>query len=219
MIFVKQETHHLKKFINIHKDERCFIIGTGPSLNETQLDLLEGEITFGVNTIYKGNWGLKLNYYCIVDDIVWHNHKANILKTNVKTFYAGDYQYLKSSNLYYVRKLGFMNGNDLFWGNIEFGVYRGHTVITMCLQVAYYMGFKEVYLLGCDCNYKNQQHFDNSLVDNFLRLDWEPVFYNYKICRKIYEEDNRKIFNSTVGGNLEVFERVPLCLKKPRSFT
>ena len=34
---------------DFHKGERCFIIGNGPSLRETELTKLKGEFTFGLN--------------------------------------------------------------------------------------------------------------------------------------------------------------------------
>jgi len=35
----------------------------------------------------------------------------------------------------------------------------------------------------------------------------ERVALNYEYAKKIYEEDGRKIYNATVGGKLELFER------------
>ena len=35
-----------------HRGQRCFIIGNGPSLKNTDLALLENEVTFGLNRIY-----------------------------------------------------------------------------------------------------------------------------------------------------------------------
>ena len=37
---------------DIHKGERCFIIGNGPSLKQTDLTKLKNEYTFGLNRIY-----------------------------------------------------------------------------------------------------------------------------------------------------------------------
>ena len=60
---------NLSKFHNIHKGERCFIVGTGPSLRMEDVDMLKGEYTFAVNsclTMYdKTEW--RGTYYGIVD--------------------------------------------------------------------------------------------------------------------------------------------------------
>ena len=72
----------LSKFKDIHKGQRCFIIGTGPSLNKTNLSLLKDEICFGVNTLYKGleKFGLKCQYWAVGDDTIIKNHSRNILQ-------------------------------------------------------------------------------------------------------------------------------------------
>jgi hypothetical protein len=43
--------HTLLNLRNQHKGQRCFIIGNGPSLRQTNLALLKDEVTFGLNRI------------------------------------------------------------------------------------------------------------------------------------------------------------------------
>ena len=77
------------------------------------------------------------------------------------------------------------------------------------------MGFKEAYLLGCDCDYNGRPHFHNGKmwdpdIERVMKRFPDMVFPAYEIVKQVFEEDNRKIINCTVGGNLEVFERVRL---------
>ena len=72
------------------------------------------------------------------------------------------------------------------------------------------MGFKEVYFLGCDSDYSGLHRFDGSTTDNPRGREWEDIFNAYKICKRVHEEDGRKIINATVGGKLEVFKRMKL---------
>ena len=81
------------------------------------------------------------------------------------------------------------------------------------------MGFNEVYLLGCDCDYSKTHHFhgkDYSYMDDqvkqSLALDSrnEEMFQSYRIIKNAFEKDGRKIYNATVGGKLEVFVRKKL---------
>jgi hypothetical protein len=78
------------------------------------------------------------------------------------------------------------------------------------------MGFQTAYLLGCDCDYSQSHHFDNRRTIKkeapVMTTDAgkNRVFKGYEICKRAYEKDGRKIYNSTVGGKLEVFERVSL---------
>ena len=107
---------------------------------------------------------------------------------------------------YILKKLNFLTSDSLI--NPEIGIYKTNTVIGMCLQIAYYMGFKNIILIGCDCFYDNfgNHHFDGSKVDNFFRKDWTDVFEFYKIIK----EKMQDVFvcNCTEGGFLEVFPRM-----------
>ena len=42
---------NVKKFKNKHLGERCFIVGNGPSLKNTKLDLIKNEFSFAMNRI------------------------------------------------------------------------------------------------------------------------------------------------------------------------
>ncbi|MFC1987021.1 6-hydroxymethylpterin diphosphokinase MptE-like protein [Chloroflexota bacterium] len=229
----------LKKFKDIHKGQRGFIIGSGPSIEQTNLSLLKDEIIFGVNSLYAGltKFGITCDYYAVSDGIMWRNHFKGILSVDTTLFLGGwaGRKYLEDLGLFrkyerrkptVVRQLGWIhdsNGNFYFSKDMSKGAYEGSTVIIdMCLQMAYYMGFKEVYLLGCDCDFSGSLHFDGAPAvseDKIARLkptdpgylrstnDWSRIFAAYEKCKKVYEEDGREIINATVGGKLEVFKR------------
>lgn len=216
--------HILEKLHDIHKGQRCFIIGTGPSLNKTNLSLLKDEIIFGVNTLYRGisEFGINCDYYAVSDDLVWKNHFKNILEidTVLLLFSVVGKRYLSEINSLgeflknepiVIKDLGPMWISKHFSKDLSTGAYWGGTVIIdICLQAAYYMGFNEVYLLGCDCDYSGLHRFDGLKTETRgggAVGDWSSVFASYEICKRAYEEDGRKIINATVGGKLEVFER------------
>ena len=202
------DTKSLEQFRDKHRNERCLIIATGPSLNKTNLSLFQGEVLFGVNSCY--NLDLSFSYYCVLDGKVWDNRGQQIIdlveRQGIPLFLThncvSDY---RSPNLHVVRRRGYMQESG--FGDITRGIYRGDTVTIMCLQIAYFMGFSEVYLFGCDCTYRGKHHFDGTPVDNVLRMDWSPVFGYYQMCKELFEADGRKIYNATEGGELEVFER------------
>lgn len=185
-------------FRNIHLEKKCFLIATGPSINKNNLSLLKNEITFGCNTLYKHYF--KTNYFCVFDNKVWENHKKYITYKYKKIFCP--FSHIRFKLIDKVLK------NRYEYGNISKGIYKAHTVVGIMLQISFWMGFKEVILLGCDCKYsKKNHHFDGGLVDNFKRENWQDVFDCYEIAKKKYEKNGRKIYNCTVGGELEVFER------------
>jgi hypothetical protein len=223
---VRDNDFEIVKHFNKHLGQRCFVIATGPSLNATNLSILSKEICFGVNNLYEslGKIKVKCRYYAISDPFEWNKIGERVSKIQGTTVfstqgYGGDHyiklQTLRSGMMWY--------GN--FSKDIVDGVYAGGNVVTsIVLQVTYYMGFKEVYLLGCDCNYDSdvtKRYFDGKLMSNEeeswikkfdpinpqFTNDWSRSFASYEVAKKMYESVGRKIVNCTVGGKLEVFER------------
>lgn len=207
----------LKPLCFKHFNERCFIVGTGPSLKHTNLSLIKDEIMMGVNNLFMGfaDFNIKPKYWCVADAKIFEKYAYNLLYLPTTLFLTDGAGQLFLHNMkkypsdslapYVLRPLSDMKTTKEFSTDIMKGV-NGGMVTLSCLQIAYYLGFKEVYLLGCDCSSKGK-HYDNK-VDVKSKDDyWEHFFKLYDVCKKVYEADERKIYNATVGGNLEVFER------------
>jgi hypothetical protein len=201
---------NVKKFKNIHLNETCLIIGTGPSINQTDLSFVNKFKVFGVNGGYKLK-NIKYDYFCVIDEVVWSNHKENIFKNIEKKTEIFITDNCKNKNKFnknpvILKRLNFINEDSII--NPEQGIWRTHTVTGMCMQLAYYMGFKNIILIGCDCHYSDDgnHHFDGSQVDNYLRTDWTEVFNFYEILKT--KMKNTFVCNSTKKGYLEVFSRI-----------
>lgn len=239
----KQDISQLK---DIHKGERCFIIGNGPSLNKCDLTKLKNEFTFGFNAIYLNYKKMKFHptYYCLEDSLVAKDRAKEISR------YKGPK--IKFLGKHLAQTLGKMKNS--IWLNMDFSYYQNKlnnepetvtlpgfsldltqkaevtgTVTYIALQVAYYMGFSEVYMIGYDHYYKvppkeemvngvqiiskidDENHFHKDYFGKGKSWHDPKVFRmeeGYKKARAVFEEDGRKIYNATVGGHLEVFERV-----------
>lgn len=93
-------------------------------------------------------------------------------------------------------------------------IYDNFSVTNMAMTLALYMGFKEIYIIGCDCNYDKAAHFCNSKIDPKGEEEgrWaHAVDFNIRgyITMKAYAEKmGARVYNATRGGHLEVFERV-----------
>lgn len=238
---------------DIHKGKRCFIIGNGPSLSPTDLDALHknNEICFAsnyINRIYPyTKW--RPNYYMIMDTTILSEDFAIIKEAEADMIilpelaqrYYGD---IDSAHLIIKSAVDsgtpvaavvvlVAAGNTLkpyFSSDASRLIYSIWTVTASHLQLAAYMGFSEIYLLGCDNTpgdlhdvekfVSEQTHFykENDMDIN-IALKTQSYVANAEL-RKVqtqkqyeyFDEYSRthgfRLYNATRGGNLEAFERV-----------
>ena len=234
------DSDELLAFKDKHKGERCVIIGNGPSLNDLDLTLLASETTIAVNGIFYAaeDMGFDPSYYVVEDSSVM---KENIER--IKDYKAGHkffpslYRELYGEEegvTFFMMNRGFYekeSGNfcvPRFSTDAAQRLYCGQSVTMINLQLAYYMGFTEVYLIGMDFSYvipdsdeRNGDVLTSSADDvNHFHPDYfgkgktwkdpklDRVLANYAMAKAMYEADNRKILNATAGGNLHLFDRV-----------
>ncbi len=222
----------LKRLRNNHIGKRCFIVGNGPSLTAEDLDKLRNEITFAFNRIYyifdKTDW--RPTYYCSEDDktIFKSKEEINNLKIENKFFpvnFPWDYKIHFKNAKYYIFKFGDRNVEPKFSEDIVKGIYWGNTVAYTAIQMAVYMGIREIYLLGVDHNFSKMVNDKGEIVIDKTAKDYFTEEYNvdkqdlyipnievstraFTAAKKYTDDHNIKIFNATRGGKLEVFERV-----------
>lgn len=210
----------LIKYKNIYKGKSCFIIGTGPSLKVGDLELLKKNnfMCFASNSIYnlydKTKW--RPDYYVIADYNVLRKMHYEYLSAPfesknmfVAEFYNNEFDL--PENCERVNLLPFKNKRG-FSSDIADFVYSGGTVTYTAMQIAVYMGFEKIYLLGVDCG---NSHFYEKDMKNSSNEDWNVDSFKvsywlaaYKLAKDYADAHGIKIYNATRGGALEVFERV-----------
>lgn len=216
----------MSRFKNMHQGRRCFIVGNGPSLQIADLETLHAnrEISFGVNQVYKAfastNW--RPDYYCAADTYVVKSFAKRISAMEGICKFIGNRCALSldeigSDTLFFYPFLfeHYEEEGPDFSDNPNNGIFFGNTVIYDCLQFAAYMGFRKIYLIGTDCNYKNQGGAGDYFIKDYNDSTKHPsnfladkVFIAYRKAREYAEEHGIKIYNATRGGKLEEFERV-----------
>lgn len=213
----------IKEYKDLHANERCFIVATGPSLTISDLHKIKDEITFSMNSIVLGkeNYSFTPTYYGIQDLYVYDKIKNNIFQSNYRHIFIAD-RIAKKRNIpanSVVFPLNLLNHNYLHKKyNTKFSddcyeqVYDGYTITYSLIQIAVYMGIKEIYLIGADTNYiKDNRHFiDHGVNDPTYKQAGIRMIEAYKVAKEYADNHRIKIYNATRGGMLEVFQRVDL---------
>ncbi|KAA6342049.1 hypothetical protein EZS27_010185 [termite gut metagenome] len=228
-IYSNKKFYRLKELRNKYWGKRCFIVCTGPSLTIKDLEFIKEEICFSMNSaikiLDKTNW--RPQFYGIQDKRAYKELKNKVLEYNNEIYYIFKPLYLKefkdSSNTIYfpLNLLGHEyskeNNRIKFSENAYYCVYDGFTITYSLIQIAIYMGFKNIYLLGCDANYtpiNGKIHFieyDNNVFPLTKESEELRHIFAYKQVKEyIDDHPDIKIYNATKGGNLDIFERVKL---------
>ncbi|MCM1230998.1 MAG: DUF115 domain-containing protein [Ruminococcus flavefaciens] len=211
----------LEMYRNRHACKRCFIVGTGPSLKIDDLDTLyqNNEICFSVNNIFRSFTDTKWrpDYYVVTDyEFLADGEKLVNVSESVK-FISDCCQSFWEKNLddsiikFHTQYEWFKGRKPKFSNDFSRRSYLGGTVVFACLQLAVYMGFTEIYLLGVDCNYlkgsRSNYFYQQDAEDNSdHRVD--HMISAYFSARDYADAHGIKIMNATRGGELEVYERV-----------
>jgi len=199
-----------------YKGKRCFLIGGGPSMDKINVSLLKGEYTAGLNMLYTS--GIKTTFYFICGyKILWDKGKDVIKQPNLFLGTTAGRWFLKNMNDFPDANTPYIlkdRGEISVWNNvihdITKGVRGGNGVSFVALQVLLYMGFKEIYLLGHDCDYSGDKQYFFKNISVCTERPWDKLFKNYEIVKKEFERKKCHIYNATPGGKLEVFDRVKL---------
>ncbi|WP_235821764.1 6-hydroxymethylpterin diphosphokinase MptE-like protein [Gottfriedia acidiceleris] len=222
-LYKNSQYEQLKLVKNKHKGQRCFIVATGPSLTTTDLELLKEEVTLSMNSIClvfdETDW--RPTYYGIQDVGVFNLLQPSIEKYDLQhKFISNSISKQKQvTKGYLVFPLNLLNHmifhkkyKTKFSGDAFKVIYDGYSITYSMIQLAVYMGFSEIYLLGVDCNYSlnSPQHFKDYGYKETSSEAVIRMISAYKEAKKYAERNQIKIYNATRGGMLDVFERVNL---------
>ena len=216
----------LARLKDSHSGQRCFIIGNGPSLKQTDLTRLRGEYTFGMNRIYLmfPELGFPTSYYLSVNSLVIEQCAGDILAQPMPKFISW-----RSRKLIHPQDdLIFLHTTytgPKFSTDARARLWEGATVTYVALQLAYHMGFHQVILIGIDHSFStkgkpntaitsqgdDRDHFDARYFGKGYRWqlpDLDTSERAYRMARDAYLQDGRQVLDATVGGKLTVFPKV-----------
>ena len=221
-----------RAYKNIHLGERCFILGTGPSINSitlAQIDKLRSEFVFGVNSLYKSEHlrTVMPRYYCLLDNVYsfqYANEFQNVLNAyeerpptliaNYSAKTAIDKIGIKSRVIYlYGKKFPATKTSS----RIDRNMFISMNVVGSAILSAIYMGFKQVYLLGCDynlfckrasnhCYDDSQEKFYSENLAFYLKFYGLTTEFHYLTAQHAKEE-GAEIVNLTQDSLLDAYPR------------
>ncbi|WOO41427.1 hypothetical protein [Rubellicoccus peritrichatus] len=245
------------RFKDIHKGERCFILATGPSVKDQNLKNLANEYCISVSHFYlHPDFSIiKPNYHVIAPaHPPFESQKLTKLFQGIKSrddlgteFFLGQTNFihsthnflcqvpeLKPTNFNYINYTGAphlsaQNHQQTEVWDISRNPFSIRTVVYSALQLAAYMGFSKVFLLGADMNhictvqqgytphfYKEEkgindaeQRKNNSVDMEKMLLGAHKNFLGFRLIREHLEGNNgMRIYNCSPTSLLDVFERI-----------
>ena len=179
----------LRGYKNKYEGRRCFIIGNGPSLKPEDLDKIHanGDFSIASNRIFlifdKTEWrpniytsrdtaGLKPSIDLISE--IESELKLLLLMPRQKMLpvrNAVPLRELPTNNMWLITR-----SMTPFSDDITRGVYLTNTITYVNMQIAVYLGFKEIYLIGIDHQYAKMWH----VPDKFRNYDVRANKDNFK---------------------------------------
>jgi hypothetical protein len=220
--------NRIREYKDIHKGKRCFIVANGPSLKQTDLNLLANEITFGMNRIYLyfDQIAFRPTYYVTVNELILEQFSSEIQKLSMPMFLNWNRRsYFPSvSNAAFLKSK--MVINDFFQYDLTGPMVVGGTVTFVTLQLAYYMGFHEAVLVGLDHNYvekglpsgletrtaeQDQSHFHPQYFPKGSKWQLPDLMrseIDFDLAKKAFDADGRRVYDATIGGKCEIFEKI-----------
>jgi len=228
----------LSHFRDRYRGEDCFLIGNGPSLNKVDLAALNRFHLIGLNKIYLifERQPLNLTFHVAINPLVIQQSAHEFQKLPCPSFLS----YCPARSLvpdrgnvrYILTSTRLLPSFAYAWDQ---PVWEGYTVTYVALQLAFFMGFENVFLVGVDHSFAaagraneqqtlaqpDQNHFDPRYFHNqqWHLPDLEGSEMAYQMARFAFERNGRCIVDATIGGNCTIFTKMDIedALRKCRS--
>ncbi len=219
--------YRMGQYRNRYQGQRCVIIGNGPSLNNMDLSVLKNETTFALNRGYLlfDRIGASSTFFVCINQLVLEQFGQEMSQLPMPKFisWAGRRAFPFTRNTSFFRTFA----QNKFSFEANHLVNEGNTVTFATLQIAYFMGFSKVILIGVDHNFVDKgdphktvttqasdaNHFDPNYFGKGIKWqlpDLEGSEKAYRVAKEAYETDGRVVLDATLNGKLQVFPKINL---------
>jgi len=184
---------------------RAWLIGNGPSLRETSLESLKDEYSFGVNMIH-------LYYPCTTWRPTFYVSTSTLADRYRGVANQAQIAFMPESVPGNYVKLNIHEGD---WSDdISQGISKWATVMFATMQIAIYLGFNPLYLLGCDLDYEAEQtHMvpDHPVVPpDKIEQENRNQYKAHQIAKENCDRLGIEVINCTPGGMLDMYPRMDI---------
>jgi len=220
----------LDELKNKHSGQRAVIICNGPSLKRTDMSLVRTETSFCMNRSYVmfEEWGFVPSYFSLTNKLVLQQFTDDIRALHMPKFTDFAFRELlrPEDGAVYFRLPPRLA--DTFEGDLRRPISSGGTVTFATLQIAFFLGFHDIIIIGMDHRFKaqgvpsaaevrqNEVDDDHAHPNYFPKgMKWElPDLVRselaYQQAREQYESAGRRIIDATLDGACAVFEKMSL---------
>lgn len=218
---------HVKWLKDRHRGETVVLVANGPSLNKMDLSWLNQYTTIGMNKIYLGfkKFGFYPNYYVCVNDKVIEQSEEQIRALSCVKFLSdrAPGKRIGEDALTYLINADYRK--ERFSKDLSKGLREGGTVTYAALQIAYYLGFTKVIIIGMDHNFTFEGRPNESRVMNGADVNHFAENYfgygqtwdnpdlmkseeSYVVADREFCNNGRVILDATEGGKCDIFKKI-----------
>jgi hypothetical protein len=214
----------LARLRGLYRGRRGVILCNGPSLNRMDLSFLRRELVIGLNKIHLGlpRFGFWPACLVVVNPRV-AEQAAPAIRSLVCLKVVGSRAAAHLPEDAFTHHVPVLAPPVAFSEDLSRGLREGGTVTHAALQVAYWLGFAELVIIGMDHRYvydgppnaarrlvgPDPNHFDPGY---FAGQIWDSPDLalseaSYAAARAVFEAAGRRIVDATVDGACRVFEK------------
>lgn len=231
------DAKYIKSLKNVKKGEKCFVIGNGPSLTYLDLEKISRYDTFASNRIFFmfDETGWRPTYYLAIDNNILDDNLEKIvaaeagtkflnytIKKKIKNMVGTNTKFINIFGRYVISPAGYETKHINYDVSKSFSL--SYSVTGVAIELAVYMGYSTIYLLGVDHSYVKtitkdgvlkemkdvKDYFGNVKSESYSIQYIDAVNSYYTALKKHAEQYGSVVFNATRGGKLEIFQRVNL---------
>lgn len=230
-----------------YEGKRCFIVGCGPSLKEMDLNLIRDEYVFTVNFFIKSPLyqTVRSDFHLMMDPMEFQGDRLSKI-TGINYPDKKPILFLPLQSIEKIRALKLEEEFNIHYLYCCIAMYERFNLdfdltkvavgfpnsVQFCTMIAIYMGFKEIYFIGCDMTGYEQlsvidgkdvnlhaydmddeekemiRHTHQTIDNEAFFQGFADTFACFRKLREYAERRGIKLFNATKGGVLNEIERV-----------